>query len=51
MVFYDCDDEPQFERLEARVSEDDLLARNLLQAFSPDEPYEAVNRGFRPLKP
>ena len=49
MVFYDCDDEPQFERLEARVSEEDLLGRNLLQAFSPDEPFEAVNRGFAPV--
>jgi hypothetical protein len=51
MVFYDCDDESQFEELEARFTEDDLLARNLLQAFSPDEPYEAVNRGFKALVP
>lgn len=51
MVFYDCDDQSQFERLEARVSEEDLLGRNLLQAFAPDEPFEAVNRGFKALVP
>lgn len=48
MVFYDCDDEEQFEGLKTRVEEEDLLSRNLLQAFSPDEPFEARNRGFSP---
>jgi hypothetical protein len=50
MVFYDCDDQDQFEILEARVADDDLLQRNLLQAFAPDEPFEAVNRGFKALR-
>lgn len=50
MVFYDCDDEGQFEILEARVSEEDLLHRDLLQAFAPDEPLEAENRGFKALR-
>ena len=50
MVFYDCDDEEQYGVLEARVGEDDLLARNLLQAFAPDEPFEAENRGFKAMR-
>ena len=48
MVFYDCDDALQFEVLEARVETDDLLDRNLLSSFGPDDGAEARNRGFRP---
>lgn len=48
MVFYDCDDEEQFEELKARMEEAGLVARNQVQTFSPDEPFEARNRGFRP---
>jgi hypothetical protein len=47
MVVYDCDDAEQFAELERRVTEEDLLGRNLLQAFAPDTLEEAENRGFR----
>ena len=50
MWVYDCDDVGQFGELEARLIDDDLLGRNLLQAFSPDTVDEARNRGFRPLR-
>lgn len=46
MVVYDCDDDAQFSRLEQRVDDDDLVARNLIQSFGPDELSEATNRGF-----
>lgn len=49
MLVYDCDDAGQFVELEERMTEDDLLDRNLLQSFSPDTLDEAANRGFRPL--
>ncbi|HHC09469.1 MAG TPA: hypothetical protein ENK55_12280 [Actinobacteria bacterium] len=48
MVVYDCDDPGAFEELSARVEEERLLDRNLLQAFAPDALPEARNRGFRP---
>jgi len=48
MVVHDTDDETQFAALERRVSEDDLLMRDLLQAFAPDTMAEARNRGYRP---
>ena len=48
MRVYDCDDEAQASALEARVEADDLLRRNLLQAFGPDTLAEARNRGFTP---
>ncbi len=48
MRVYDTDDPSQYEALEARVEADDLLERNLLQSFGPDELAEARNRGFRP---
>jgi hypothetical protein len=47
MVAYDCDDTSQFGTLAARVEVDDLMNRDLLQAFGPDEVSEARNRGFR----
>jgi hypothetical protein len=47
MVVYDCDDANQFATLEERIEADDLVNRDLLQAFGPDEPAEARNRGFR----
>ncbi|MEX0865146.1 MAG: hypothetical protein WD269_09770 [Acidimicrobiia bacterium] len=50
MWVYDCDDVGQFGELEARLTDDDLLGRNLLQAFSPDTVDEAVNRGFKPRR-
>jgi hypothetical protein len=48
MVVHDTDDEEQSAALQQRVAEEDLLARNLLQAFGPDTLPEARNRGFRP---
>ncbi len=49
MVVYDCDDPDQFAELERRYTEEDLLDKNLLQAFAPDTLEEARNRGFRPV--
>jgi hypothetical protein len=47
MVVFDCDDEEQYSELSERVESDDLLAKNLLSSFAPDELAEARNRGFR----
>jgi len=47
MIFYDCDDETQFEEVEQRVADDALVERNLVSSFGPDTQAEAVNRGFR----
>ena len=47
MRVYDCDESADFEVLQERVAEADLLGRNLLQAFAPDTIAEARNRGFR----
>ena len=47
MIVYDCDDEDQYTELADRVESEDLVARNLLSSFAPDEVSEARNRGFR----
>jgi len=47
MVVYDTDDPGQAEALRARAEAEDLLGRNLLQGFAPDDLPEARNRGFR----
>lgn len=47
MKVYDCDDEAQFDELEARAAELDGL--NLFQTFGPDTLTEARNRSFRPI--
>ena len=49
MIVYDCDDAGQLARLEARLEDDNLLGRNLIQSFGPDTLAEARNRGFRSL--
>lgn len=49
MRVYDCDDESQFEEVQQRVTDDDLVARKLMQSFAPDTVDEARNRGFRPI--
>ena len=49
MRVYDCDEPGQFESLELRVMEDDLVERKLVQSFAPDTLDEARNRGFRPV--
>ena len=46
MTFYDCDDADKFEELQKRVDDEDLVQRTMLQAFAPDSPEEAANRGF-----
>lgn len=46
MVVYDTDDDAQAAALEARIGQDDLLRRDLLQTFGPDTLPEARNRGF-----
>lgn len=50
MRVYDCDEADQFEELQRRVNEEDLLNRLQLQAFAPDTVSEAENRGFAPLR-
>jgi hypothetical protein len=47
MTVYDCDDDEQYNELFERVESDDLVARNLLSSFAPDQLSEARNRGFR----
>lgn len=49
MRYYDCDDEDQFATLSRRVVDGGLLETLQLQAFAPDAPSEARNRGFRPV--
>ena len=49
MVVYDCDDEEQFAELSKRVESEELVAKNLLSSFAPDELAEARNRGFREM--
>ena len=51
MRVYDCDDETQFAELSARVDQEDLVSRNQIQVFAPDDPVEARNRGYRALSP
>jgi hypothetical protein len=51
MRVYDCDDETQFAELAARVDQEDLVRRNQIQVFAPDDTVEARNRGFRALGP
>lgn len=48
MTVYDCDDPADFNALEERMGDRDLVAEGLLQAFGPDALAEAVNRGFGP---
>lgn len=50
MRVYDSDDPDQFEQLESRVTEEDLVGRKLLQSFAPDTLDEARNRGFKPVR-
>jgi hypothetical protein len=50
MIVYDCDDDEQYAQLAERVESDDLVAKNLLSSFAPDEVSEARNRGFRKWK-
>lgn len=47
MIVYDCDQDEQYALLAERVESDDLVAKNLLSTFAPDELPEARNRGFR----
>jgi hypothetical protein len=46
MIVYDCDATDDFDALNARAENQDLLGEKLLQAFGPDTLAEAQNRGF-----
>ncbi len=46
MQVYDCDEPEEFAELSARAEAEELLDRDLLQAFAPDTLPEAANRGF-----
>lgn len=50
MRVYDSDVTEQFDRLEQRVNDDELVERKLIQAFAPDTLDEARNRGFKPVR-
>jgi hypothetical protein len=50
MRVYDCEVPEQFEELERRVTEEDLVRRKLVQSFAPDTLDEARNRGFKPVR-
>lgn len=50
MRVYDSDDAGQFDQLEQRVNDEDLVERKLIQAFAPDTLDEARNRGFKPVR-
>jgi hypothetical protein len=47
MRVHDCDDPDEFAGLEARLTEEGLLAAKALATFAPDTLAEARNRGFR----
>ena len=48
MIVFDSEDQTHFRELEASILSLDLYAKNLLQAFAPDDLAEAANRGFSP---
>lgn len=50
MKVYDTDDESQATSLSGRIESEDLVRRNLVQTFAPDELSEARNRGFKPVR-
>lgn len=50
MTYHDCDDAEEFSALAARIDEEGLVRARLVQTFAPDEPSEARNRGFRPVR-
>jgi hypothetical protein len=50
MRVYDSDDPDQFEVLQGRVTEEDLVGRLMVQGFAPDTLEEARNRGFKPIQ-
>ena len=50
MRVYDTDDAGQAEVLGERIAADDLVGKNLIQTFAPDDLPEARNRGFKPIR-
>ena len=50
MKVYDTDDAGQSEAIGKRIASDDLVGKNLIQTFAPDELPEARNRGFKPIR-
>lgn len=51
MTVYDCDDPDQFAELESIAGDAGLWEKNELQAFAPDELFEALNRSFTAAPP
>ena len=49
MRVYDCDNQDEFAQIENLINDKDLITNNLIQAFAPDNIYEAKNRGFKPF--
>ena len=49
MRVYDCDNQEELAQLENLINDKDLIINNLIQAFAPDNIYEAKNRGFKPF--
>ena len=49
MRVYDCDNQEEFAQIENLINDKDLIINNLIQAFAPDNIYEAKNRGFKPF--
>ena len=49
MRVYDCDNQEEFAQIENLINDKDLIIKNLIQAFAPDNIYEAKNRGFKPF--
>jgi hypothetical protein len=49
MRVYDCDDPAQFAFLNERVESEGLIDAKMLQAFAPDRPSDARNRGFKAI--
>lgn len=46
MVVYDTDDPDHAEVLGRKIADEQLIERNLLQTFGPDDLAEARSRGF-----
>ena len=49
MRVYDCDNQEEFAQIENLINDKDLIINNLIQAFAPDNIYDAKNRGFKPF--
>ena len=50
MRVYDCDNQEEFAQIENLINDKDLIINNLIQAFAPDNIYEAKNTRWKPYK-